>query len=71
MSDTYLTKDGDVLDWIVWNYYGATSDRFVERVLDVNPGLAGYGAVLPDGVRILLPELSPTEQTTAGVRLWD
>jgi phage tail protein X len=71
MADTYLTKDGDVLDWVLWKYYGTTANREVERVLEANPGLADYGAVLPGGVRILLPELETPVTTTIGVRLWD
>jgi len=70
MADTYLTRDGDVLDWVVWKYYGATSNRYVEQVLEANPGLADYGPVMPGGVRVLLPDLAPPVSGSS-VRLWD
>ena len=70
MSQVYITREGDVVDWVVWNYYGSQSDRLVERVLEANPGLADYGAVMPGGVKITLPDF-PNPKTSTGVRLWD
>lgn len=67
---TYVTKDGDTVDSIVFNYYGHTSQQAVEQVLDANPGLADRGPILPHSVRVVLPELAqPT--VTKGLRLWD
>ena len=54
----YLSKDGDVLDEIVFAHYGNTANGQVEAVLSSNPGLAALGAVLDAGVRIYLPDLS-------------
>jgi phage tail protein X len=71
MGETYLTKDGDVLDWVLWKYYGTVEGRIVERVLEANPGLADYGAVMPGGVRIFLPDFKAPISQTEGTRLWD
>jgi phage tail protein X len=66
---SYLTRDGDMLDWICWRHYGAREGA-VELVLDANPGLAARPIVLDAGVTIVLPELpSPSPQPL--VRLWD
>lgn len=69
----YETLGGDVLDQICHRHYGAV-DGVIERVLEANPGLAERGAILPRGVRILLPAV-PAENTTPAiqptVRLWD
>lgn len=66
---TYITKDGDTVDAIVFKFYGYTNQQAVEQVLDANPGLADRGPVLPHSVRVELPALTkPTE--TKGVRLW-
>lgn len=65
----YLSKDGETVDRIVWQHYGRQNERVVETVLEVNPGLAGYGPTLPAGVRIELPEIA-REQSTESVRLW-
>lgn len=67
---TYITRDGDTVDWVAWKFYGSTSNRVVETVLDANPGLADYGPELPMNVEITLPDIPKPEQTT-GVHLWD
>lgn len=66
----YVSKDGDVLDQIIFNRYGNTSNGQVEAVLAANRGLAALGPVLEAGVRIRLPDLvdaTPTET----ISLWD
>lgn len=70
MVTTYITKDGDVIDWICWKHYGALDDRQYEQVLEANPGLADLGAVLSGGISIILPELT-APATVQGDRLWD
>lgn len=65
----YRSKEGDTVDLVVWRYYGRQNELIVERVLEENPGLADYGPVLPEGVRIALPEIAE-EQSTESVRLW-
>lgn len=66
---SYRSKQGDTVDLIAWGHYGRQDNRIVERVLEANPGLADYGATLPDGVLVELPEIAaaPVEK---GVRLW-
>lgn len=65
---TYVTKDGDTVDQVVYKYYGYTA-KAVEQVYAANPGLADMGPVLPHGVRIELPALAP-QVTETGPRLW-
>ena len=67
---TYVTADGDMLDAICERHYGPRPGAS-EAVLEVNPGLAGQGPVLPAGVRIDLPELAETPPERGSVRLWD
>lgn len=66
----YVSKDGDVLDQIVFGRYGNTAAGQVEAVLEANPGLAALGAVLDAGVRIRLPDLAD-ETPGETVKLWD
>ncbi|MBF0195465.1 MAG: tail protein X [Magnetococcales bacterium] len=65
----YRTKDDDMLDMICSNHYdhklGVT-----ETVYIANPGLAEYGAKLPNGLLINLPEIEVVNIDTT-VRLWD
>lgn len=67
---SYVTSEGDQVDAIAAAYYGSTSNRVAEQVLEANPGLADYGPQLPAGLIITLPDIaSPAQQQ--GVRLWD
>lgn len=66
----YISKDGDMVDEIAFNYYGTTASLVVEQLLEANFGLADYGPTLPAGIVIELPEIDTTQKTT-GVRLWD
>lgn len=66
----YLTKTGDMLDEIAYQYYGNTNNKVVERILDANFGLSQYEALLPAGVLIELPEVKQTIDTRK-VKLWD
>ena len=67
----YLTKQGDTIDEIAYRYYGHTSNLVVERILEANFSITNYGASLPAGVFIELPEEQPTIVQTRKVKLWD
>ncbi|MGX5834796.1 tail protein X [Aeromonas piscicola] len=69
MMQTYLTSDGDTLDYIAWKYYQTLDGRVVEQLLDANPGIADLGPVLPAGVLVNMPDIAPQQQEQ-GVRLW-
>nr|VFJ68701.1 MAG: P2-like prophage tail protein X [Candidatus Kentron sp. DK] len=70
MALQYRTKNGDVLDYLCWKHYGQQAGA-VERVLEANRGLAGYGPVLPAGILITLPSLPEPVQEVRSIRLWD
>jgi phage tail protein X len=68
----YITKDGDVLDLICWKYYGSINSALsntVEKVLEANRHLANLDAILAAGVKIILPDLTKTEEEKS-VKLW-
>ena len=69
MSDTYLTTQGDTVDYICWKYYGAQSG-LVELVLEANPGLADIGPELPAGMTIVLPDRPAAAVEAQPLRLW-
>ncbi|EJL7016348.1 tail protein X [Vibrio cholerae] len=68
MATTYRTREGDVLDRICWRHYGR--ENAVVEVMKANPGLADYGAVLPSGLQITLPDIAPESRPEANA-LWD
>ncbi len=67
---TFTTLGGETVDEIAWRYYGH-QDGTAEAVLDVNPGLAAYGPVLPTGVDITLPVLTSPQAVAIPVKLYD
>lgn len=68
MSETYRTKQGDVVDALVYKYYQG-QEGTLEQVLNANPGLAAKGEVLPAGVVITLPVI-PKPKSKESVTLW-
>lgn len=62
----YITRENDVLDWIVWRHYGTTS--VLEEVLKANPNITETH--LEAGIEIKLPYIS-TVKTKTEIRLWD
>lgn len=66
---TYTSRDGDLLDEIVWRYYGRQDNQLVERVLEANRGLADYGPALPPGLTILFPA-APEPQPATRLQLF-
>jgi phage tail protein X len=72
MAASYITKEGDTVDYIAYQYYGHTGNQVVEKILDANYSLAEQPAVLPQGITITLPDQQDTAViTSAKVKLWD
>ena len=63
---TYTTKEGDVLDWIVWQHYGTVS--VLEQVIEANPNITDE--VLKPGIEITLPYIEFIEQSKGDIKLW-
>lgn len=70
MSQTYRTKDGDMLDAICFERYGSTYGT-VEAVLAANPGLAELGPVYEAGLDIELPDAVASATTKTTFALWE
>lgn len=65
---TYITKDGETLDYICWLTYGKTSG-VVEQVFAANRHLSEEPAVLTAGIKIELPEIE-TKSNQQKIKLW-
>lgn len=65
--------DNLTLSLLVWRRFRRKPQGYVERVLDMNPGLAELGPILPPGTEVVFPievaETRPAERKV--VRLWD
>ena len=68
---THKTRDGDVLDDIVWRHYGVQNAAMLRAVFAVNPGLAEQSEVLPKGIEIVLPDIEQPANETQSIALWD
>lgn len=67
--NTATTRDGDTVDQVLWRTLGRTSG-VTEATLELNPGLAALGAVLPAGVLITLPAVTTPAPVRETVKLW-
>ena len=62
-------RQDDTVDSLCWRHYGATQGM-VEAVLQANPGLAGLGPVLPQGLEVRMPMVTAKPIQTV-IQLWD
>lgn len=77
MSDAVETivvqGDGLALDAIIWQRYRRPMPGFVERVLDLNQGLAALGPFIPHGTTVQMPieKIDDQVPVRSVVSLWD
>lgn len=65
-----IAQQGDTLDQLCQRHLGRTGG-LVEQTLELNPGLAALGAILPIGTAVVLPDQSAAAPKAPLVRLWD
>ena len=70
MAQTYVTRDGDTVEYIAWAQYGSQLSAVINAVLNANPGIADYGPLLPAGVTMTLPDVDTSPAASGGVSLW-
>ncbi len=63
------SQQGDTLDLILFRRYGYTAG-ITEQVLNLNPGLATLGPIIPTGTLINMPA-APTQAEQPLIQLWD
>lgn len=63
------SQQSDTVDQLCWRHLGRTA-AVVEALLDINPGLAALGPILPTGTLVTLPDI-PITTTRPTVQLWD
>lgn len=65
-----IAQQGDTIDAICWRYFQRTRG-LVETVMELNPGIADNGPVLPHGLTVTLPDAPQSQPNAAIVQLWD
>ena len=66
---TARARQNDTVDSLCWRHYGTTRGM-VEAVLQANPGLAGLGPVLTQGMAVRMP-VATAKPTQPVIQLWD
>lgn len=67
-----VQSEGLTLSLIVWRLFKRKPEGYIERVLDLNPGLADLGPAIPVGTVIVFPlDGVTTAPVRKVVRLWD
>lgn len=70
MPVVHVTAVNEALDLICARHYGRQAGA-VEQVLEANPSIATVAHRLPEGVQLVLPDISADDRGQQPVRLWD
>ncbi|MEB2854077.1 tail protein X [Pseudomonas atacamensis] len=70
MAVTIRSQQSDTVDALCWRHYGRTAG-VTEAVLDANPGLADFGATLPQGIIVKMPEVTGLAPMRQILNLWN
>jgi phage tail protein X len=62
---------GDSVNLLLYRELGRCDDVAEETLWGLNPALAEYGAVLPAGVWVIVPELQARPSAVKPVLAWD
>lgn len=67
-----VESDGFTVDMLIWRRYRRPMPGLLEQTLDINPGLAGLGPILPVGTVVLLPIVQTRDivQSVEVISLW-
>jgi phage tail protein X len=62
METIIVQRTRTTVDLLLWRRFGIAGARLVEATLQLNPGLAGLGPVLPIGTKVVLPDAPSAAQ---------
>ncbi|MCE8002525.1 tail protein X [Billgrantia ethanolica] len=66
---TVRAHQGETLDALCHRVLGTTA-AVTEQVLQLNPGLAELGPILPEGTPVKLPDAPPQPERRDVIQLW-
>ncbi|MBN9444393.1 tail protein X [Bosea sp. (in: a-proteobacteria)] len=73
--ETYTVEsEGLTVSLLVWRRFRQPMFGMVERILEINYGLAEKGIFLPVGTQVMIPVDPPTERAVnalPAIQLWD
>lgn len=68
---SYVTKDGDSLDLICYDYYGKINIATLQKIMDLNPFISSHSPILEAGFFLRLPVEPEPGGGRAAVKLWN
>ena len=72
MPQTVTTLDNDTLDLVVHRTLGIVNDALLEETHELNPQIANFGATLPYGLKVTVPDRPEVVQSvTRQIKLYD
>ena len=66
----YTTIEDETLAGIIYRHYQISNQEILKEVFDANPILSKYPLILPQGVRIILPEINTSDEIEP-IALWE
>lgn len=69
MSETYITRQNDMLDAICYQHYGRVD--VLPQILDANHRLCEQREKLPAGISIILPKINQPDTQKQVINLWN
>lgn len=70
MTTLATSLENDTIDLIIYRELGFVDDDMLSRTMALNPEVAEYGATLPAGVEIHLPEPPTPSDIVETIKLW-
>jgi len=70
MGTEVIAMQNDTAELICYRHFDYTVG-VTEQVLDLNPGLASLGPILPSGTKVILPDVAEQQEQTNTINLWD
>lgn len=67
--DIEISREGDTVDKIAWRRRRVTRD-VTEQILELNPGIAELGVILPTGTAVKLPDTPTKHKVRNTPRIW-
>ena len=71
MPTTAITLEKDTLDLVVYRTIGVVNETLLEEAHDLNPTISNYGATLPFGISIIVPDRPTTQGIERNIKLYD
>ena len=71
MPQEVTILDHDTIDLVVFRTLGVVNAELLKETYDLNPEISNYGATLPAGIKVTVPDLPSSTVIEGTVKLYD